>query len=96
MSIPSLTYSYVYPIWHWVEKGAVVLLPNYRRVPTPNAYELYQGLQDMGVETKLVIYNGFGHGITKPKERLAAVWHNWDWFAERVFGEEAEMPGLES
>jgi dipeptidyl aminopeptidase/acylaminoacyl peptidase len=67
-----------------------------KRVPTPNAYELYQGLQDVGVETKLVIYNGFGHGITKPKERLAAVWHNWDWFAERVFGEEAEMPGLES
>ena len=226
ISIPSLTYSYVYPIWHWVDKGAVVLLPNYRgsagygeafrslnvrnlgvgdawdvmsgvdylveegiadpermgsmgwsqggyisaylstntdrfkaisvgagisnwmtyyvntdihpftrqylkgtpwsdpeiyvvtspmtninnastptliqhgefdrRVPTPNAYELYQGLQDVGVETKLVIYNGFGHGITKPKERLAAVWHNWDWFAERVFGEEAEMPGLES
>ena len=226
ISIPSLTYSYVYPIWHWVDQGAVVLLPNYRgsagygeafrslnvrnlgvgdawdvmsgvdylveegiadpdrmgsmgwsqggyisaylttntdrfkaisvgagisnwmtyyvntdihpftrqylkgtpwsdpeiyavtspmtninnastptliqhgefdkRVPTPNAYELYQGLQDVGVETKLVIYNGFGHGITKPRERLAAVWHNWEWFSERVFGEEAEMPGLET
>jgi dipeptidyl aminopeptidase/acylaminoacyl peptidase len=226
ISIPSLTYSYVYPIWHWVNQGAVVLLPNYRgsagygeafrslnvrnlgvgdawdvmsgvdylieegiadpdrmgsmgwsqggyisaflttytdrfsaisvgagisnwmtyyvntdihpftrqylqatpwsdpeiyaltspmtkinnastptliqhgefdkRVPTPNAYELYQGLQDVGVETKLVIYNGFGHGITKPKERLAAVWHNWEWFAERVFEEEAKMPGLAS
>ncbi len=66
-----------------------------RRVPTPNAYELYQGLQDVGVETKLVIYNGFGHGITKPKERLAAVWHNWEWFSERVFSETVEMPGLE-
>lgn len=226
ISIPSLTYSYVYPIWHWVDKGAVVLLPNYRgsagygeafrslnvrnlgvgdawdvmsgvdylveqgiadpdrmgsmgwsqggyisaflttntdrfkaisvgagisnwmtyyvntdihpftrqylkgtpwsdpeiyaltspmtninnastptliqhgeldrRVPTPNAYELYQGLQDVGVETKLVIYKGFGHGITKPRERLAAVWHNWEWFAERVFGEKVKMPGLES
>lgn len=225
-SIPSQTYSYVYPIWHWVDQGAVVLLPNYRgsagygeafrslnvrnlgvgdawdvmsgvdylieegiadpdrmgsmgwsqggyisaylttntnrfkaisvgagisnwmtyyvntdihpftrqylkstpwsdpeiyaltspmtninnastptliqhgefdrRVPTPNAYELYQGLQDVGVETKLVIYNGFGHGITKPKERLAAVWHNWEWFAGRVFDEEVKMPGLDS
>lgn len=224
ISTPSLTYSYVYPIWHWVDQGAVVLLPNYRgsagygeafrslnvrnlgvgdawdvmsgvdylidegiadpgrmgvmgwsqggyisaflstntdrfkaisvgagisnwmtyyvntdihpftrqylkgtpwsdpdiyaltspmtninnastptliqhgeldrRVPTPNAYELYQGLQDVGVETKLVIYKGFGHGITKPKERLAAVWHNWEWFAEPVFGKEVEMPGL--
>jgi dipeptidyl aminopeptidase/acylaminoacyl peptidase len=224
VSYPSLTYSYVYPIWHWVNQGAVVLLPNYRgsagygeefrslnvrnlgvgdawdvlsgvdylidqgiadpdhmgamgwsqggyisafltthtdrfkaisvgagisnwmtyyvntdihpftrqylkatpwsdpeiyertspitnitnastptliqhgefdrRVPTPNAYELYQGLQDVGVETKLIIYKGFGHGITKPKERLAAVWHNWEWFAGPVFGEEAEMPGL--
>jgi len=226
ISIPSLTYSYVYPIWHWVDQGAVVLLPNYRgsagygeafrslnvrnlgvgdawdvmsgvdylidqgiadpdhmgamgwsqggyisayltthtdrfkaisvgagisdwmtyyvstdihpftrqylkatpwsdpeiyavtspithinnastptliqhgeldrRVPTPNAYELYQGLQDVGVETKLIIYKGFGHGITKPKERLAAVWHNWEWFSEPVFGEKAEMPGLDS
>ncbi len=41
-----------------------------RRVPTPNAYELYQGLQDVGAPVELVIYKGFGHGITKPKERL--------------------------
>ena len=67
-----------------------------RRVPTPNAYELYQGLQDVGVETKLIIYKGFGHGISKPKERLAAVWHNYEWFAERVFGKAIEMPGLGS
>ncbi len=63
-----------------------------RRVPVPNAYELYQGLQDVGVETKLVIYKGFGHGITKPKERLAAVWHNWQWFLKHVWDEEVEMP----
>jgi len=63
-----------------------------RRVPLPNAYELYQGLQDMGVPTKLIVYKGFGHGITKPKERLAAVWHNWQWFARWVWGEEVEIP----
>jgi len=62
------------------------------RVPTPNAYELYQGLQDVGVETRLVIYAGFGHGITKPKERLAAVWHNWQWFGKYIWGEEIELP----
>jgi dipeptidyl aminopeptidase/acylaminoacyl peptidase len=63
-----------------------------RRVPTANAFELYQGLQDVGVETKLIIYKGFGHGITKPKERLAAMWHNWQWFGQYLWGEEIEIP----
>lgn len=58
-----------------------------RRVPVANAYELVQGLRDVGVESKLIIYKGFGHGITKPKERLAAVMHNWEWFNKYVFGE---------
>ena len=62
------------------------------RVPTPNAYELYQGLQDVGVDTRLIIYKGFGHGITKPRERLAAMWHNWEWFARHIWGESVEMP----
>lgn len=66
-----------------------------RRVPTPNAYELYQGLQDVGVDTRLIIYKDFGHGITKPKERLAAVWHNWQWFAKYIWGEEIELPRTE-
>jgi dipeptidyl aminopeptidase/acylaminoacyl peptidase len=63
-----------------------------RRVPIPNAYELYQGLQDVGVETQLIVYKGFGHGITKPKERLAATWHNWIWFGKHIWGEEIELP----
>jgi len=63
-----------------------------RRVPIPNAYELYQGLQDVGVETKLIVYKGFGHGISKPKEQLAATWHNWQWFGRYVWGEEYELP----
>jgi len=63
-----------------------------RRVPTPNAYELYQGLQDVGVPVRLVIYKGFGHGITKPKERLAAVWHNYQFFAKHLWGEDVEIP----
>jgi len=63
-----------------------------KRVPIPNAYELYQGLQDQNVETKLIVYKGFGHGINKPKERLAAIWHNWQWFAKHIWGEEVEIP----
>ncbi|NAS30456.1 prolyl oligopeptidase family serine peptidase [Flavobacteriaceae bacterium R38] len=63
-----------------------------RRVPPSNAYELFQGLQDVGVPTKLIIYNGFGHGITRPKERLAAIWHNWQWFGKYLWNEEIEIP----
>ena len=64
-----------------------------KRVPIPNAYELYRGLQDRGIASRLVVYKGFGHGINKPKERLAAIWHNWQWFNRYVFGESEEtMP----
>ena len=62
------------------------------RVPVPNAFELYRGLQDRGIPSKLIIYKGFGHGISKPKERLAATWHNWQWFGKYVFGESFEVP----
>ncbi|MGD9347529.1 MAG: S9 family peptidase [Candidatus Aminicenantes bacterium] len=63
-----------------------------RRVPIPNAYELFQGLQDVGVETELIVYKGFGHGISKPKERLAAIWHNWQWFAKYIWNEDIALP----
>lgn len=63
-----------------------------RRVPIANGYELYQGLQDVGVPVKMMVYKGFGHGITKPKERLAATWHNWQWFGKYIWGEELPMP----
>lgn len=63
-----------------------------KRVPISNAYELLQGLQDRGVPSKLVVYKGFGHGITKPKERLAALWHNWSWFNKYIWKEVEEMP----
>jgi len=65
---------------------------NDRRVPIPNAYELFQGLQDMGVPTKLIVYKEFGHGISRPKEQLAATWHNWQWFAKYIWGEEVVLP----
>lgn len=58
-----------------------------RRVPIPNAFELYQGLQDVGVPTKLVVYKGFGHGLTKPKAHRAAMEHNLEWFGKYVWGQ---------
>ena len=58
-----------------------------KRVPISNAFELYRGLLDNHVPSKLIVYKGFGHGITKPKERLAAIWHNWIWFNHYIFGD---------
>ena len=55
------------------------------RVPTPNAYELYQGLQDVGVPVKLIIYKGFNHGLNKPKAARAAMEHNFEWFNRYVW-----------
>jgi dipeptidyl aminopeptidase/acylaminoacyl peptidase len=60
-----------------------------QRVPLPNAYELYQGLQDVGVPTKLIVYKGFegiGHGPSKPKSSRALMEHNREWFDKYLFG----------
>jgi dipeptidyl aminopeptidase/acylaminoacyl peptidase len=53
---------------------------NDRRVPIPNAYELRQGLEDRGVPTTMVVYKGFGHGISRPKAMRAVMRHNLEWF----------------
>lgn len=63
-----------------------------KRVPVANAFELFQGLKDKGIETELIIYKGFGHGINKPKERLAATWHNWKWFGKYIWNEDIQIP----
>lgn len=63
-----------------------------KRVPISNAYQLLQGLRDKGIKTELIVYKGFGHGINKPKERLAATWHNWQWFNKYVWGEDVQLP----
>ena len=44
------------------------------------------------MEARLLIYKGFGHGISKPRERLAAIWHNWQWFGIHIWGEDIEIP----
>jgi dipeptidyl aminopeptidase/acylaminoacyl peptidase len=58
-----------------------------QRVPIPNAYELYQGLQDQRVPVKLIVYKGFGHGLNKPKAQRAAMEHNLEWFNQYLFGQ---------
>ena len=61
---------------------------NDRRVPIANGYELRQALEDHGVPVKMVVYKGFGHGITKPKQQRAVMEENEKWFAKYIWGEE--------
>jgi dipeptidyl aminopeptidase/acylaminoacyl peptidase len=69
-----------------------------QRVPLPNAYELYQGLQDNKVPTKLIVYQGFGgigHGPSKPKSHRATMEHNLEWFDQYLF-QSATKPATEN
>jgi dipeptidyl aminopeptidase/acylaminoacyl peptidase len=60
---------------------------NDKRVPVPDSYELYRGLQDQHVPSKLIFYTGFGHGIFKPKSNLDLMRANLDWFSHYLWGE---------
>jgi dipeptidyl aminopeptidase/acylaminoacyl peptidase len=53
---------------------------NDKRVPVPDSFELYRGLQDEGVTAQLILYKGFGHGVNKPKSQKALLEANRDWF----------------
>lgn len=61
---------------------------NDHRVPIPNGYELRQALEDRGVPVKMVVFKGFGHGITKPKQQRAVMEENEEWFAKYIWNEE--------
>jgi dipeptidyl aminopeptidase/acylaminoacyl peptidase len=69
-----------------------------QRVPLPNAFELYQGLQDNGVPVKLIVYQGFGgigHGPSKPKSFRATMEHNLEWFDQWMFASLAKSSSPE-
>jgi dipeptidyl aminopeptidase/acylaminoacyl peptidase len=76
---------------HYVKQAKTPTLiqhgENDRRVPIANAYELRQGLEDRGVPVEMVVYKGFGHGITKPKSMRAVMLHNLAWFNHYIFGD---------
>ena len=50
------------------------------RVPISQAYEFYKGLQDMGVETKFVIYPREPHGIKEHAHQLDLIRRVLDWY----------------
>ena len=60
---------------------------NDRRVPIANAYELRQGLEDRRVPVEMIVYKGFGHGITKPRAMRAVMQHNLGWFGHHIWGD---------
>jgi len=60
---------------------------NDKRVPVPDSYELYRGLQDHGVPSRLILYKGFGHGVNKPKSQRALLEANRDWFSFYIWNE---------
>jgi len=35
----------------------------------------------------MVVYKGFGHGISKPKSMRAVMKHNLAWFGHYIFGD---------
>jgi dipeptidyl aminopeptidase/acylaminoacyl peptidase len=58
-----------------------------KRVPIANGFELRQALEDKGVPVKMVIYDGFGHPINKPKQQRAVMEENENWFDHYIWGE---------
>jgi dipeptidyl aminopeptidase/acylaminoacyl peptidase len=69
-----------------------------QRVPLPNAFELYQGMQDQKVPVKLIVYQGFGgigHGPSKPKSHRATMDHNLEWFDQYLL-QPTQKPTTES
>jgi dipeptidyl aminopeptidase/acylaminoacyl peptidase len=58
-----------------------------KRVPVADSFELRQALEDRGVPVKMVLYDGFGHPINKPKQQRAVMEENENWFAHYLWGE---------
>ncbi|MCA1640587.1 MAG: S9 family peptidase [Acidobacteria bacterium] len=63
-----------------------------RRVPIANAYQLRQALEDRRVPVEMIVYKGFGHGITKPRAMRAVMTHNLVWFNHYLWND--PLPAL--
>lgn len=57
------------------------------RVPTSNAYELYQGLRDMEVDTELIVFKGMAYSSDQPGINMAIMKQNLMWFSHYILGE---------
>ncbi len=59
---------------------------NDRRVPIANGYQFRQLLLDKGIEARMIVYEGMGHGPSTPRMRRAINEHALDWFQQYLFG----------
>ncbi|RPJ51107.1 MAG: S9 family peptidase [Chloroflexi bacterium] len=66
------------------------------RVPLPNAYELYQGLRDMGVEARLVTYPGMRHSPRTPRTCRQIMQENLRWFNRWIWEERVEDENIKT
>ncbi|MCY3413744.1 MAG: hypothetical protein INQ03_19020 [Candidatus Heimdallarchaeota archaeon] len=48
-------------------------------------------MKEQGVQTELFIYKGMPHGITKPRENLAVLYQNLNWFSHHLLGEDLDL-----
>jgi dipeptidyl aminopeptidase/acylaminoacyl peptidase len=60
---------------------------NDHRVPVPDSFELRQALEDHNVPVKMVLYDGFGHPVNKPKQQRAVMEENENWFNHYIWGD---------
>jgi dipeptidyl aminopeptidase/acylaminoacyl peptidase len=61
------------------------------RVPLISAMEMYRALKARGVETRLIVFPGQGHGLLKPRESYALMVQNYRWFVHHLLGEELNL-----
>ncbi len=59
---------------------------NDHRVPIANGYQFRQLLLDKGVEARMIVYQGMGHGPSTPRMRRAINEHALAWFDEHLYG----------
>ncbi|HGH7176623.1 TPA: prolyl oligopeptidase family serine peptidase [Bacillus wiedmannii] len=57
------------------------------RISTINAYELYEGLRDMEVDTELIIFTGMAYSSDQPGIHVAIMKQNLMWFSHYILGE---------
>ena len=60
------------------------------RVPVSNAFALYRALRDKNIDTRLVIFEGMGHGSSKPSWNYAIMLQNLAWFRHYLLNSKIE------
>ncbi|MCW3976456.1 MAG: prolyl oligopeptidase family serine peptidase [Candidatus Bathyarchaeota archaeon] len=61
------------------------------RVPVISAMEMYRALKARGIQTRLIVFPGQGHGVLKPRENYAIMVQNYRWFVHHLLGEELDL-----